>query len=145
MVFIADDLGFFGPGSPDLMTELCPPQDTAQMHTKTIEKRRGASPQSTCRGKGNPGPEKPKTVTSKSVTWRCLGFIPRHTIVSEIIAQLIPQTSFCCNFPVHNYRIDSCTKFCCIFYLFHPEQISAIKNAPVSKLQNYFWPKIMAE
>ena len=37
-----------------------------------IEKRRGASPQSTCRGKGNPGPEKPKTVTSKSVTWRCL-------------------------------------------------------------------------
>ena len=36
------------------------------------KKRRGASPQSTCRGKGNPGPEKPKTVTSKSVTWRCL-------------------------------------------------------------------------
>ena len=28
-VFIADDLGFLGPGSPDLMTELCPPQDTA--------------------------------------------------------------------------------------------------------------------
>ena len=54
------------------MTELCPPQDTAYMHTKMIEKRRGASPQSTCRGKGNPGPEKPKTVTTKSVTWRCL-------------------------------------------------------------------------
>ena len=29
VVFIADDLGFLGPGSPDLMTELCPPQDTA--------------------------------------------------------------------------------------------------------------------
>ena len=24
VVFIADDLGFLGPGSPDLMTELCP-------------------------------------------------------------------------------------------------------------------------
>ena len=29
VVFIADDLGFLGPRSPDLMTELCPPQDTA--------------------------------------------------------------------------------------------------------------------
>ena len=29
VVFIADDLGFLGPGSPDLMTELCPPQDAA--------------------------------------------------------------------------------------------------------------------
>ena len=29
VVFIADVLGFLGPGSPDLMTELCPPQDTA--------------------------------------------------------------------------------------------------------------------
>ena len=29
VVFIADDLGFWGPGSPDLMTKLCPPQDTA--------------------------------------------------------------------------------------------------------------------
>ena len=29
VVFIADDLGFLGPGSPDLMTELCPPQDNA--------------------------------------------------------------------------------------------------------------------
>ena len=29
VVFIVDDLGFWGPGSPDLMTELCPPQDTA--------------------------------------------------------------------------------------------------------------------
>ena len=74
VVFIADDLGFLGPGSPDLMTELCLPQDTAYMHTKMIEKRRGASPQSTCRAEGNPGPEKPKTVTSKSVTWRCLDF-----------------------------------------------------------------------
>ena len=29
VVFIADDLGFLGPGIPDLVTELCPPQDTA--------------------------------------------------------------------------------------------------------------------
>ena len=29
VVFIADDLGFWGPKSPDLMTELCPPQDNA--------------------------------------------------------------------------------------------------------------------
>ena len=28
-VFVADDLGLLGPGSPDLMTELCPLQDTA--------------------------------------------------------------------------------------------------------------------
>ena len=41
-----------------------------------IEKRRGASPQRTCRAEGNPGPEKPKTVTSRSVTWRCLGQHP---------------------------------------------------------------------
>ena len=29
VVFVADDLGFLGPGIPDLMTELCPPRDTA--------------------------------------------------------------------------------------------------------------------
>ena len=29
VVFVADDLGFLGPGNPDLVTELCPPQDTA--------------------------------------------------------------------------------------------------------------------
>ena len=29
VVFIVDDLGFLGPGSRDLMTELCPPQDNA--------------------------------------------------------------------------------------------------------------------
>ena len=27
--FVADALGFLGPGTPDLVTELCPPQDTA--------------------------------------------------------------------------------------------------------------------
>ena len=27
--FVADDLGFWGRGIPDLVTELCPPQDTA--------------------------------------------------------------------------------------------------------------------
>ena len=29
VVFVADDLGFLGPGIPDLVTELCPSQDTA--------------------------------------------------------------------------------------------------------------------
>ena len=29
VVFVADDLGFLWPGIPDLVTELCPPQDTA--------------------------------------------------------------------------------------------------------------------
>ena len=29
VVFVADDLGFLGPGIPDLVTELCPLQDTA--------------------------------------------------------------------------------------------------------------------
>ena len=29
VVFVADDLGFLGPGIPDLLTELCPPQNTA--------------------------------------------------------------------------------------------------------------------
>ena len=29
VVFVADDLGFWGPGILDLITELCPPQDTA--------------------------------------------------------------------------------------------------------------------
>ena len=29
VVFVADDLGFSGPGIPDLVTELCLPQDTA--------------------------------------------------------------------------------------------------------------------
>ena len=27
MVFVADDLGFLGPGIPDLVTMLCPPKD----------------------------------------------------------------------------------------------------------------------
>ena len=29
VVFVADDLGFLGPGIPDLVTDLCPPRDTA--------------------------------------------------------------------------------------------------------------------
>ena len=29
VVFVADDLRFSGPGIPDLVTELCPPRDTA--------------------------------------------------------------------------------------------------------------------
>ena len=29
VVLIADGLGLLGPGGPDLMTELCPPQNTA--------------------------------------------------------------------------------------------------------------------
>ena len=29
VVLVADDLGFLGRGIPDLVTELCPPQDTA--------------------------------------------------------------------------------------------------------------------
>ena len=29
VVFVADDLGFLGPRIPDLVTELCPPQNTA--------------------------------------------------------------------------------------------------------------------
>ena len=39
VVFVADDLGFLGRGIPDLVTELCPPQDTAQMLRKVIEKQ----------------------------------------------------------------------------------------------------------
>ena len=31
VVFVADDLGFLGPGIPDLLTELCLPRDTTQM------------------------------------------------------------------------------------------------------------------
>ena len=36
VVFIVDDLGFLGPGSPDLMTELCPPQDTTYPEAPAI-------------------------------------------------------------------------------------------------------------
>ena len=39
VVFAADDLGFLGPGSPDLVTELCPPQGTAWMLREVIEKK----------------------------------------------------------------------------------------------------------
>ena len=57
----------------------------------------------------------------------------RSAIVSEIIAQLIPQTFFCCNFRDKNNQINSCTNFCCNFSLFHPEQISA-KCPPCVKM-----------
>ena len=39
VVFVADDLGFLGPGIPDLVTELCPLQDTAEMLRKVMEKK----------------------------------------------------------------------------------------------------------
>ena len=35
----------------------------------------------------------------------------------RIIALLIPQTFFCCNFPVQNYRRNARTNFCCNFCL----------------------------
>ena len=38
-VLVADDLGFLGPGIPDLVTELCPPQDSAQKLRKVIDKK----------------------------------------------------------------------------------------------------------
>ena len=51
------------------------------------------------------------------------------------IAQLIPQTFFCCNFPVRNYRMNPRTNSCCnLFTLFPPGQISA-KSTPLC--QNY--------
>ena len=39
VVFIADDLGFWGPGSPDLMTELCPaPRHCLDAHQNDTKK-----------------------------------------------------------------------------------------------------------
>ena len=39
VVFIADDSGLLGPGTPDLVTELCQSQDAAEMLRKVIEKK----------------------------------------------------------------------------------------------------------
>ena len=39
VLFVADDLGFWGAKIPDLVTELCAPQDTAKMLRKVIEKK----------------------------------------------------------------------------------------------------------
>ena len=42
VLVVADDSGFLGPGIPDLVTEVCPHQDTAQMLREVIQKRRDA-------------------------------------------------------------------------------------------------------
>ena len=47
------------------------------MLRKVIQKK--GSPQSTCRAERNPGPRKPQSVTSRSVTWRRLTPIPEHS------------------------------------------------------------------
>ena len=39
VVFVADDFWVLGPRIPDLAIEICPPQETAQMLTKVIEKK----------------------------------------------------------------------------------------------------------
>ena len=39
VVFVADGLGFSGPGISDLVTELCPPQNTAYMLRKVIKQK----------------------------------------------------------------------------------------------------------
>ena len=52
---------------------------------------------------------------------------PFLTIVSEIIAQLIPQTIFCCKFPVKITECIPAPIFAVLFTLFHPEQISGEK------------------
>ena len=54
MAFVADDLGFLGPGIPDLMTELCPPRDAHMSRNMDIL-----------------GPRK-KSATFRSITLRCL-------------------------------------------------------------------------
>ena len=46
------------------------------------------------------------------------------------IVQLIPQTFFCCNFPVQNYRINSRIYFAVLYYL--------VSSRRVMRLQNYF-------
>ena len=89
MVFVADDLGFLGPGIPDLVTELCPPRDTAKMLRKVIEQRRDASPQSTCRAEQKPGPRKPqiRNVQISNVAVLELGTekVPQRNCVTKIL------------------------------------------------------------
>ena len=48
---------------------------------------------------------------------------------------LIPQTFFCCNYPVKNCRINSRTNFCCTFYLVSSRTDHWTKKTPQS--QNY--------
>ena len=67
------------------------------------------------------------------------------TIVSKMIAQLIPQTFFCCNFPVKNYQINSRTNFCCTFYFVSSRtDLWNNRNSPVPKLPNWFWSEFSA-
>ena len=76
---------------------------------------------------------------------KCLfsGMERGNSIVSEIIAQLIAQTFFCCNFPVTNYRIDSCTNFCCnLFTLLPPDRslekrTTLCRNYQINSGQNF--------
>ena len=49
------------------------------------------------------------------LTWENAGISYQNTIVSEIIAQLIPQPFFCCNYRVKNYQMNSSTNFAVSF------------------------------
>ena len=49
VVFIVDDLGFRGPGTPDSLTELCQPQNTANMLGHLTKSMCDTSTRSICR------------------------------------------------------------------------------------------------
>ena len=71
-VFVADDLGFMGLGIPDLVTELCPPQDTAENTYKSDRARGMTRPHKALVAQnGILGPKNPPG-TSRSVTWQRL-------------------------------------------------------------------------
>ena len=57
----------------------------------------------------------------------------KSTIVSESIAQLIPQTFLCCNFWSKTTELTPAPIFAVLFTLFHPEQISG-KKLPSAKI-----------
>ena len=75
VVFVADDLGggcLWGPGFRTSWQSCVHPKTLLSCLEKWSRKRRDAFPQSTCRAERNLGPQNPKSVTSRSVTWQRL-------------------------------------------------------------------------
>ena len=77
---------FGGPGFRTSWQSSARPKTLLRCLEKWSRERRDASPQSTCRTERNPGPENPKSVTSRSVTWWCLIVSASHEKSQDVFS-----------------------------------------------------------
>ena len=94
VVFVADDLGFWGPGFRTSWQSSVRPKTLLRCLDKSSREGVVRPHRAPVAQNGILGPENPKCVTSRSVTWRCLKFSASAPVVSQNPSPMGPEFSY---------------------------------------------------